>query len=227
MNNFLRQFGFFKKNQNGINEYVDYLGAKYTQDPNTGMWKSNGRSLNEQMLFEEALKSQGGYGGDEGSGGRSQASRTNYTIGFAASASQSTGMEDPFEDKLSILDGTQTNWNGRYVTNVHTTEVPVKLKLTAKNLEYTPTAVTLIFRTLADGTTRLSLNLLTANVNDETSTYNIVYPAPTNVTYSFRYTVNRGVASYSPGNKLEFTIQLINAQLGTVIDTFAITDTQT
>jgi len=227
MNNFLRQFGSFKKNAKGLNEYVDYLGARYTQDPNTGMWKSNGRSLNEQMLFEEALKSQGGYGGEEGSGGRSQASRANYTIGFAASASQSTGMADPFEDKLSILDGTQTSWTGRYVTNVHTTEVPVKLKLTAKNLGYNPTGITLVFRTLADGTTRLSLNLLTANVNDETSTYNIVYPAPTNVTYSFRYTVNRGASFFNPGDKLEFTVQLINAQLGTVIDTFAITDTQT
>jgi len=227
MNNFLRQFGSFKKNKNGLNEYVDYLGARYTQDPNTGMWKSNGRSLNEQMLFEEALKSQGGYGGEEGSGGRSQASRAPvYTLGFAASASQSTGLADPFPDKLSILDGTQTDWNGRYVTNVHTTEVPVKLKLTAKNLQYTPTAVTLVFRTIPDGTTRLSLNLLTANVNDETSTYNIVYPAPTNVTYSFRYSVSRGVAFYNPGDKLEFTIELINAQLGTVIDTFAITDTQ-
>jgi len=71
MNNFLRQFGSFKKNQKDLNEYVDYLGTKYTQDPQTGMWKSNGRSLNEQMLFEEALKSQGGYGGEEGSGGRS------------------------------------------------------------------------------------------------------------------------------------------------------------
>jgi len=83
MNNFLRQFGSFKKNQKDLNEYVDYLGTKYTQDPQTGMWKSNGRSLNEQMLFEEALKSQGGYGGEEGSGGRSQASRANYNIGLA------------------------------------------------------------------------------------------------------------------------------------------------
>ena len=84
MKNFLRQFGSFKKNQKGLNEYVDYLGAKYTQDTQTGMWKSNGRSLNEQMIFEEAMRSQGGYGGEEGSGGRSEASRANYNIGLAA-----------------------------------------------------------------------------------------------------------------------------------------------
>ena len=224
MNNFLRQFGSFKKNKNGLNEYVDYLGARYTQDPTTGMWKSNGRSLNEQMLFEEALKAQGGYGGEEGSGGRSEASRIkNYTLGFASSANQSTGLADPFEDKLAISGGTQTDWTGRYVTNVHTAEVPIKLKLTAKTEQFTPTSATLLFRGFPVTTTRITFNLKSANVNDESTTYNIEYP-PSTLTCSFRYSANHGGLALS-GLYLNYTIQIINAQLGTVIDTFEIKDT--
>jgi len=224
MNNFLRQFGSFRKNKNGLNEYVDYLGANYTQDPTTGMWKSNGRSLNEQMLFEEALKAQGGYGGEEGSGGRSEASRIkNYTLGFALSANQSTGFADPFEDKLAISNGTQTNWSGRYATNVHTAEVPIKLKLTAKTQQFDPTSATLLFRGFPVTTTRITFDLKNTGEGVESDTYNVPYPAPTS-TCSFRYSANYGGLVIS-GSYLNYTIQIINAQLGTVIDTFEIKDT--
>jgi len=67
----------------GLNEYVDFLGSHYIQDPKTGQWANNGRSLNEQMFLQEAMNAVGGYG-EEGSGGRSEASRANYNIGLAS-----------------------------------------------------------------------------------------------------------------------------------------------
>lgn len=72
MNNFLRGFGNFKKNENGIMEYVDYLGTKYTYDPTIKKWKSNGRILNEAMLQDEVLSEQEGVGdaADDSGGGR-------------------------------------------------------------------------------------------------------------------------------------------------------------
>jgi len=64
MNNFLRQFGNFKKNSMGLNEYVDFLGSHYIQDPKTGQWVNNGRSLNEKMFMQKAMTA---FGGDESS----------------------------------------------------------------------------------------------------------------------------------------------------------------
>jgi hypothetical protein len=219
MNNFLRQFGSFKKNQKGLNEYVDYLGAKYTQDPQTGMWKSNGRSLNEQMLFEEAMRSQGGYGGEEGSGGRSQASRAQpvYTLGFAASASQTNSLADPFANLLST-GGAETNSADRYATVNHTAVVPIKFKLTAKTIDSEMAAATLKLRLGA--VDKITFNLYTANVNAESNTFNV----PVNETRVFvlRYNATWGVGFADASS---FTVQLINAQLGTVIDSLVITDT--
>jgi hypothetical protein len=72
MNNFLRGFGNFKKNENGIMEYVDYLGTKYTYDPTTKKWKSNGRILSEAALDDMVLSEQEGVGdaADDSGGGK-------------------------------------------------------------------------------------------------------------------------------------------------------------
>ena len=72
MNNFLRGFGNFKKNENGITEYVDYLGTKYTFDPTTKKWKSNGRILTENYLQDLELSQQEGVGdaADDSGGGK-------------------------------------------------------------------------------------------------------------------------------------------------------------
>ena len=218
MNNFLRQFGSFKKNKNGLNEYVDYLGANYTQDPTTGMWKSNGRSLNEQMLFEEALKAQGGYGGEEGSGGRSQASRAQpvYTLGFAASASQTTALEDPFAN-LTPAAGAQTDSANRYATVNHTAIVPIKFKLTAKTVDPDMTAATLKLRVGA--TDQITFNIYAAAVNAESTTYNVDVNETRIFVLRYNATWTGGFASPS-----SFIVQLINAQLNTVIDSLSITD---
>ena len=219
MNNFLRQFGSFRKNKNGLNEYVDYLGANYTQDPTTGMWKSNGRSLNEQMLFEEALKAQGGYGGEEGSGGRSQASRAQpvYTLGFAASASQTTALADPFAN-LIVSTGAQTDSANRYATVNHTATVPIKFKLTAKTVDPDMTAATLKLR--LGGYDQITFNIYAAAVNAESTTYDVYVN-------EIRPFVLRYNATWSGGfaDPAEFTVELINAQLNTVIDSLVISDT--
>jgi len=219
MNNFLRQFGSFKKNQNGLNEYVDYLGAKYTQDPRTGMWKTNGRSLNEQMLFEEAMRSQGGYGGEEGSGGRSQASRAQpvYTLGFAASASQTTALADPFAN-LSPTAGAQTDSANRYATVNHTAIVPIKFKLTAKTVDPDMTAATLKLRVGAAD--QITFNIYAAAVNAESTTYNVDVNETAIFVLRYNATWTGGIAGPSA-----FTVQLINGQLGTVINTLTIPDT--
>ena len=217
MNNFLRQFGFFKKNQNGINEYVDYLGAKYTQDPNTGMWKSNGRNLNEQMLFEEAMRSQGGYGGEEGSGGRSEASRANYTLGFAASANQTTALANPFAN-IATISGAQTDSANRYATINHTAIVPIKFKLTEKILPVNVlNAATLKLR--VGGVDQITFNVFNAAVNAESTTYNVAVGED-------RIFVLRYNATWVPlaSNTVSFTVDIINAQLGTVIDSLIISD---
>jgi len=217
MNNFLCQFGSFKKNQKGLNEYVDYLGSRYTQDPNTGMWKSNGRSLNEQMLFEEALHAQGGYGGgEEGSGGRSQASRTNYTLGFAISASQTTAIADPFAN-LSTTNGTQIESDTRYATVNHTAVVPIKFKLTLQLIDPEMTDATLRLR--VGGATQVSFDLFNELVNAESDLFNV----PVNETRPFVLRYN-GSWSGNLGISSQFTIQIINAQLNTVIDSLIITD---
>jgi hypothetical protein len=219
MNNFLRQFGSFKKNQNGLNEYVDYLGAKYTQDPQTGMWKSNGRSLNEQMLFEEALKSQGGYGGEEGSGGRSQASRVSpvYTLGFAASADQTTALANPFAD-ASTNTGSQLDSANRYATINHTAPVSIKFKLTAKTLPAgVLTAATLKLRVGA--VDQITFNIFNAAVNAESTAYKVAVNE--GKIFVLRYN-----ATWVPLaiDAVTFTVDIINAELGTVIDSLTITD---
>lgn len=72
MNNFLRGFGNFKKNENGIMEYVDYLGIKYTYDPTIKKWKSNGRILTEAALQDLEISEQEGVGdaADDSGGGK-------------------------------------------------------------------------------------------------------------------------------------------------------------
>ena len=218
MNNFLRQFGSFKKNKNGLNEYVDYLGANYTQDPTTGMWKSNGRSLNEQMLFEEALKAQGGYGGEEGSGGRSQASRAQpvYTLGFAASASQTTALADPFANLL-VSAGAQTDSANRYATVNHTATVPIKFKLTAKTVDPDMTAATLKLK--LGGYDQITFNIYAAAVNAESTTYDVYVNEIRPFVLRYNATWGGGFGAQS-----SFTVELINAQLNTVIDSLTIGD---
>lgn len=72
MNNFLRGFGNLKKNENGIMEYVDYLGVKYTYDPTIKKWKSNGRILTEAALQDLEISEQEGVGdaADDSGGGK-------------------------------------------------------------------------------------------------------------------------------------------------------------
>lgn len=86
MNNFLRGFGNFKKNENGIMEYVDYLGTKYTYDPTTKKWKSNGRVLSEAALSDMVLSEQEGVGDaadDSGGGKKRSASVASAIVGVA------------------------------------------------------------------------------------------------------------------------------------------------
>jgi len=83
MNNFLRGFGNFRKNENGVNEYVDYLGTKYTYDPTTKKWKSNGRILSEANLQDMMLSEEEGVGdagADESGGGRRASVAVEYTV---------------------------------------------------------------------------------------------------------------------------------------------------
>jgi hypothetical protein len=224
MNNFLRQFGTFKKNVNGLNEYVDYLGTHYTQDPNTGMWKNNGRSLNEQMFAQEAMNTFGGYG-EEGSGDKYK-KKLYYDLGFAATQNQLVGMADPFEDLIEIVNGTVTPSEIRYFTVAHNTPVRIKLKLIEKTMDFTPQSATLVFNALPTTTTRITFNLLSSSVNDESSTFTVPFPLPTSVspTAQFIYEANHfgGAAN---GDILEFGISIINAETNQTIDTFLITDT--
>lgn len=86
MNNFLRGFGNFKKNENGINEYVDYLGTKYTYDLTTKKWKSNGRILSEAALDDMVLSEQEGVGDaadDSGGNKKRLASIASAIVGIA------------------------------------------------------------------------------------------------------------------------------------------------
>ena len=86
MNNFLRGFGNFKKNENGIMEYVDYLGTKYTYDPTTKKWKSNGRILSEAALDDMVLSEQEGVGDaadDSGGDKKRSASVASAIVGVA------------------------------------------------------------------------------------------------------------------------------------------------
>ena len=110
MNNFLRGFGNFKKNENGITEYVDYLGVKYTFDPTTKKWKSNGQVLNERQLFNQVLSQEEGIGttdaGDESGGGnrlRSTQIEETQQLSFSFNPSGTT-LENPFIN-FRIYDG--------------------------------------------------------------------------------------------------------------------------
>jgi hypothetical protein len=224
MNNFLRQFGNFKKNSSGLNEYVDYLGTHYIQDPKTGQWKNNGRTLNEQMFAQEAMNAFGGYG-DENSGGKK---RTNliYTLGFAESQNQTVAMANPFDDLLTN-NGEQTSSEVRWTTIAHNQPVPIKLKLISKSQDYTPESAVLTFKAFPSITTRITFNLLNSSVNDESSTYTIPAPpfiGPTNPTAKFTYVSNNGGVILN-GDVLEYGIQVINAVTNEVIDSFVITDT--
>ena len=223
MNNFLRQFGTFKKNVNGLNEYVDYLGTHYTQDPNTGMWKNNGRSLNEQMFAQEAMNAFGGYG-EEGSGGKHK--KLYYDLGFAESQNQLVGMADPFEDLIEIINGTEAPSEIRYFTVAHNTPVRIKLKLIEKTMDFTPESATLVFNALPTTTTRITFDLLSSNVNDESSTFTVPFPLPTSVSQTCQIVY---IAEHSGlinnGDILEFTISIINVETNQTIDSLTITDT--
>jgi hypothetical protein len=222
MNNFLRQFGTFKKNINGLNEYVDYLGTHYTQDPNTGMWKNNGRSLNEQMFAQEAMNAFGGYG-EEGSGGKHK--KLYYDLGFAAAANQLVGMADPFAD-MQTNNGTETPSEIRYFTVAHNTPVRIKFKLTQKSMDFTPDSAILTFNALPTSSTRIIFDLLSSNVNDESSTFTVPFPLPTNVSQTCQIVY---IAEHSGllnnGDILEFTISIINVETNQTIDSLTITDT--
>jgi hypothetical protein len=107
MNNFLRGFGNFKKNENGITEYVDYLGTKYTYDPTTKKWKSNGRVLSEAALSDMVLSEQEGVGdaADDSGGGtrRSAQIQDTFDLQFAFEPNGSA-LISPFTDFI-IYDG--------------------------------------------------------------------------------------------------------------------------
>ena len=101
MNNFLRGFGNFKKNENGITEYVDYLGVKYTLDPTTKKWKSNGRILSEAAISDIILSEQEGVGDaadDSGGGARRSAQiQDTFDLQFAFEPNGSA-LISPFTD---------------------------------------------------------------------------------------------------------------------------------
>lgn len=229
MNNFLRQFGSFKKNQNGLNEYVDYLGAKYTQDPKTGMWKTNGRSLNEQMLFEEALKSQGGYGGEEGSGGRSQASRANYNIGLAATEADALAGISVTTEQFSTSGHPATSGNSSefFITATpNNRPVPVYFKfISSDNIVDIISDASISFN-LPLATTLATFNVVTNSVavanNSISSTFTLpVYDRSTlnNNKCKFSFTSAREDLGL-----IQFDIQLINSLNNSVIITLDIQD---
>jgi hypothetical protein len=226
MNNFLRQFGNFKKNSMGLNEYVDFLGSHYIQDPKTGQWVNNGRSLNEQMFMQEAMNAFGGYG-EEGSGGKNKTSVAPvYTLGFAATAG-GVALANPF-DNFIVENGDETPSDIRYFTQTHNQPVQIKLKLTSKNMEdFTPNTAVLLFFAFTTLNLRITFDLKAASVNDESDIYTVPaapFTPPPNPTSQFIYASDHG-AFTAEGNQLSFGIAVINAVTNETIDSFTITDT--
>lgn len=225
MNNFLRQFGNFKKNSMGLNEYVDFLGSHYIQDPKTGQWINNGRSLNEQFFVQEAMNAFGGYG-EEGNGGKNKSSVTPvYTLGFATT-SGGLALANPF-DNFIVQNGDLTPSEIRFFTQNHNQPVQIKLKLTSKNTEdFVPDTVLLKFYAFTTLNLRITFDLKAASVNDESDTYTVPaapFTIPPNPTAQFSYESNHG-AFASEGNQLTFGIAIINAVTNQTIDSFTITD---
>lgn len=229
MNNFLRQFGSFKKNQKGLNEYVDYLGAKYTQDPQTGMWKSNGRSLNEQMLFEEAMRSQGGYGGEEGSGGRSEASRGNYNIRLASTEADALAGISVTTEQFYTSGNPTTSGNSSefFITATpNNRPVPVYFKfISSENIVDVITDAEISFN-LPLATNLASFAVVSNSVavanNSISSTFTLpVYDRSTlnNNKCKFSFTSSRADIGL-----IQFGIQLINSLNNSVIITLDIQD---
>ena len=223
MNNFLRQFGNFKKNSMGLNEYVDFLGSHYIQDPKTGQWVNNGRSLNEQMFMQEAMNA---FGGDESSGGKIRRTTTPvYTLGFATTAG-GVALANPF-DNFIVENGALTPSEIRYFTQTHNQPVQIKLKLTSKNTEdFNPDTVLLKFYAFTSSNLRITFDLKAASLNDESDTYTVPaapFSPPPNFTSQFSYESAHG-AFASEGNQLSFGIAIINAVTNQTIDSFTITD---
>jgi hypothetical protein len=93
-------------------------------------------------------------------------------------------------------------------------------------MDFTPQSATLVFNALPTTTTRITFDLLSSNVNDESSTFTVPFPLPTSVspTAQFVYEANH-FGGASNGDILEFGISIINAETNQTIDTFLITDT--
>ena len=222
MNNFLRQFGNFKKNSMGLNEYVDFLGSHYIQDLKTGQWINNGRSLNEQFFVQEAMNA---FGGDESSGGKSRTTPV-YTLGFAATAG-GVALANPF-DNFIVENGEETPSDIRYFTQTHNQPVQIKLKLTSKNVEdFTPNTAVLLFYAFTTLNLRITFDLKAASINDESDIYTVPaapFTPPPNPTSQFIYASDHG-AFTAEGDQLSFGIAVINAVTNETIDSFTITDT--
>ena len=229
MNNFLRQFGNFKKNSMGLNEYVDFLGSHYIQDPKTGQWVNNGRSLNEQMFMQEAMNAFGGYG-EEGSGGKNKTSVAPvYTLGFASSAG-GEALANPFANMLGIEDGALTTSETRYFTTQHNVAVPIKLKLSDRSENFDPLSAVVTFFAFTASTIQITFEVSEGvNIGDESSTYLVPaapFPASPVSSAKLTYSSNHD-GQGSAGNILQYEIQIINATTNAVIDTITINDNVT
>jgi hypothetical protein len=150
MNNFLRQFGTFKKNVNGLNEYVDYLGTHYTQDPKTGMWKNNGRSLNEQMFLQEAMNAFSFS--DDASGGGSISKK--YFLGpkLYGSKTVSNWLKDVYNGldsiDLLVIGDSNTGYGGQEANGGYVQGLGYALNANIPNKMYS----TALFQSLTTGT---------------------------------------------------------------------------
>ena len=227
MNNFLRQFGNFKKNSMGLNEYVDFLGSHYIQDPKTGQWINNGRNLNEQFFVQEAMNA---FGGDESSGGKIRRTTTPvYTLGFAATAG-GVALANPFANMLGIEDGALTTSETRYFTTQHNVAVPIKLKLSARNEDFGPPSAVVTFFAFTTSTIQITFEVSEGvNVGDESSTYLVPaapFPASPVSSAKLTYSSNHDGQGLA-GNILQYEIQIINVTTNAVIDTITINDNVT
>lgn len=225
MNNFLRQFGNFKKNSRGLNEYVDFLGSHYIQDPKTGQWINNGRSLNEQFFVQEAMNA---FGGDESSGGKSRTTPV-YTLGFASSAGGGA-LADPFANMIGIEDGALTTSETRYFTTQHNVAVPIKLKLSNRNEDFGPLSAVVTFFAFTASTIQITFEVSEGvNVGDESSTYLVPaapFPASPVSSAKLTYSSNHDGQGLA-GDILQYEIQIINATTNAIIDTITINDNVT
>lgn len=229
MNNFLRQFGNFKKNSRGLNEYVDFLGSHYIQDPKTGQWINNGRSLNEQFFVQEAMNAFGGYG-EEGNGGKNKSSVTPvYTLGFAATAG-GVALANPFANMLGVENGALTTSETRFFTTDHNVAVPIKLKLSNRSEDFGPLSAVVTFFAFTASTIQITFEVSAGvNIGDESSTYLVPaapFPASPASSAKLTYSSNHD-GQGSSGDLLQYEIQIINATTNQIIDTITIEDNVT